>query len=585
MKRTNFINKKISELSGITLIALVITIIVLLILAGITIATLTGDNGLIEKANASKSIYQSQTRREKGVLNELNDIMEEYDPNSLSKILEFGYSGKCEEVTLPSGTYMIECWGAQGGGTIGGKGAYTRGVLSLDKDETLFLYVGSTTSDSTGGYNGGGSKALYGGGGATDVRLVGGDWNDSKSLASRIMVAAGGGGADLFGHQGGHGGALVGSNGSGTDIGYGGTQISGGVKNSSCIDKNTVPNGSFGYGGSGSWVGESLGQGGGGYYGGSSAGGAGDNGSGGGGSSYISGYEGCIAIVSEENTSPKVNSYPDISDSYHYSGYIFNDATIIAGDNYMPNFESDENVIGNTGNGHIRISKVINNNPPIITDISTEGNSITINAKNISKYYYSTENIKPNSLSEWIPIIPTKDKNYTITNLEFDTTYFFWVMNNTGMISEESISIKTPAIDDVSSIVIFNRNYERVLSKYYKYLVEIQQKEGEGLKLSSDYGSNGYITYNQKIDLSSFKKITIKGKRLSGNSYLTIYMGTCNKLDKGIGGGFIKSSSASPNAGEEFSIELDIEDISDAEYVALEYSYGVLEIDSWIITK
>lgn len=34
---------------GITLIALVITIIVLLILAGISIATLTGENGILRK--------------------------------------------------------------------------------------------------------------------------------------------------------------------------------------------------------------------------------------------------------------------------------------------------------------------------------------------------------------------------------------------------------------------------------------------------------------------------------------------------------------------------------------------------------
>ena len=36
---------------GITLIALVITIIVLLILAGVSIAMLTGDNGIITRAN------------------------------------------------------------------------------------------------------------------------------------------------------------------------------------------------------------------------------------------------------------------------------------------------------------------------------------------------------------------------------------------------------------------------------------------------------------------------------------------------------------------------------------------------------
>lgn len=39
--------------NGITLIALVITIIVLLILAGITIATLAGDNGILSKANTA----------------------------------------------------------------------------------------------------------------------------------------------------------------------------------------------------------------------------------------------------------------------------------------------------------------------------------------------------------------------------------------------------------------------------------------------------------------------------------------------------------------------------------------------------
>ena len=39
---------------GITLIALVITIIVLLILAGVSIAMLTGENGILTRANDSK---------------------------------------------------------------------------------------------------------------------------------------------------------------------------------------------------------------------------------------------------------------------------------------------------------------------------------------------------------------------------------------------------------------------------------------------------------------------------------------------------------------------------------------------------
>ena len=40
--------------NGITLIALVITIIVLLILAGVSIAMLTGENGILTKATSAK---------------------------------------------------------------------------------------------------------------------------------------------------------------------------------------------------------------------------------------------------------------------------------------------------------------------------------------------------------------------------------------------------------------------------------------------------------------------------------------------------------------------------------------------------
>ena len=47
--------QKLKEGKGITLIALVITIIVLLILAGVTIATLTGDNGILKQADKAKT--------------------------------------------------------------------------------------------------------------------------------------------------------------------------------------------------------------------------------------------------------------------------------------------------------------------------------------------------------------------------------------------------------------------------------------------------------------------------------------------------------------------------------------------------
>ena len=57
--------RKIKTNKGITLIALVITIIVLLILAGVTIAMLTGDNGILTKANNSKNETAKATAKEK----------------------------------------------------------------------------------------------------------------------------------------------------------------------------------------------------------------------------------------------------------------------------------------------------------------------------------------------------------------------------------------------------------------------------------------------------------------------------------------------------------------------------------------
>ncbi len=49
-------NAKKIDNKGITLIALIVTIIVLLILAGVTIATLTGDNGILSQSQKAKSV-------------------------------------------------------------------------------------------------------------------------------------------------------------------------------------------------------------------------------------------------------------------------------------------------------------------------------------------------------------------------------------------------------------------------------------------------------------------------------------------------------------------------------------------------
>ncbi|MBD9158994.1 MAG: hypothetical protein EGQ16_04050, partial [Clostridiales bacterium] len=74
-------NFKFKERKGITLIALVITIIVLLILAGVSIAMLTGTNGILTQANNAKQATEESTEKEKRQLSqvEASTHLENYD--------------------------------------------------------------------------------------------------------------------------------------------------------------------------------------------------------------------------------------------------------------------------------------------------------------------------------------------------------------------------------------------------------------------------------------------------------------------------------------------------------------------------
>ena len=63
---------------GITLIALVITIIVLLILAGVSIAMLTGDNGILNRATEAKNKTEQAQKDEENILNSYEDKLNEY---------------------------------------------------------------------------------------------------------------------------------------------------------------------------------------------------------------------------------------------------------------------------------------------------------------------------------------------------------------------------------------------------------------------------------------------------------------------------------------------------------------------------
>ena len=295
----------------------------------------------------------------------------------IDTVTNFNYTGSEQSFIVPySGYYKLEAWGA---GISGG--AYTSGIIYLEEKETLYVYVGQsnnacTPANSCTGitFNGGGSGGAFtdsnypwryhSGGGATDFRLVNGNWDDLTSLASRIMVAAGSGGGTPGGTLTGINGN-AGSAGGGHAGGYGATQTSGGAAGGSGATAGT-----FGKGGNAYLSFPSVcncnnaNGGGGGYYGG--GGGRGGNpdcnlgggGDGGSGSSYISGYPGCIAIKSENDVTPKVTTYSKIEDSYHYSGKVFKNPIMIAGNEEMPTHDGTGTMIGNVESGYAKITYI-----------------------------------------------------------------------------------------------------------------------------------------------------------------------------------------------------------------------------------
>ena len=93
---------------GITLIALVITIIVLLILAGVTIASLNGDNGILTRAAESKEKTNKGNFDEKVTISS-TELKIGYETDTPVANLKTFLEGKFEEVIDNSdGTYTVK---------------------------------------------------------------------------------------------------------------------------------------------------------------------------------------------------------------------------------------------------------------------------------------------------------------------------------------------------------------------------------------------------------------------------------------------------------------------------------------------
>lgn len=311
---------------------------------------------------------------------------------SSTRYVGFSYIGRAQEYTIPkTGTYKIEAWGASGnaeGNAISpGKGAYVSGNINLATNNILFFYIGGNNliSGTNYTYNGGGDGEAKAGG-ATDIRLTNGNWDNFNSLKSRIMVAGGGGGGfyklNTTQHSPGHAGGLEGMNADAYHTntskfllsdgysGHGATQISGGLTGSKSTETSFInlwnnynrtynfdkADGSFGKGGVGSTNGRSVSSGGGsGYYGGGHGLHPGGTWSGGGGgSSFISGHSGCNAI-SESSTESNITH---TGQSIHYSGLSFTETVMIDGGSSMPTHDGSSTMIGNSGNGYAKITYI-----------------------------------------------------------------------------------------------------------------------------------------------------------------------------------------------------------------------------------
>ena len=63
---------------GITLVALVVTVIVMLILAAVAVSVLTTDGGLFEKANTAVTDYNAKLQAQDEKINNVIDQLDHY---------------------------------------------------------------------------------------------------------------------------------------------------------------------------------------------------------------------------------------------------------------------------------------------------------------------------------------------------------------------------------------------------------------------------------------------------------------------------------------------------------------------------
>ena len=204
----------LKERNGITLIALVITIIVLLILAGVVITTLTGDNGILGKAKTAKTTNDEEKAKEQikiaimgsyGKDGELNydDLTKNLEqigikdlPNEASYPLEVTLDGVSATIEANGEVNFTTSGGyTQTGDTITSPDGKTMKVGDyVDYDPTLEAKASDLTYTSTADKTGADSDQEFN---ATTYKSAGYGWrilgvsNGKIRLISEEFIGAG----------------------------------------------------------------------------------------------------------------------------------------------------------------------------------------------------------------------------------------------------------------------------------------------------------------------------------------------------------------------------------------------------------
>lgn len=102
---------------GITLIALIVTIIVLLILAGIGISMLVGENGILNKSKLAKENSDAAGQEEENRLSKNNEMIEKYTTSRGDTSITSASPDLLTSIALPSSNASSRAGGTYNGST------------------------------------------------------------------------------------------------------------------------------------------------------------------------------------------------------------------------------------------------------------------------------------------------------------------------------------------------------------------------------------------------------------------------------------------------------------------------------------